>query len=413
MTHTDATPSPGGPSAGRAVDPAFPARRGCPMDPPALLGELREQAPASRVTLWDGSRPWLVTRHAEARQVLRDERFSADSSRDGFPFVSRAATALRDSPPSFIRMDPPEHDRRRRMVTQEFMIKRVARLGPRVERMVDGLLDDMIAAGPPADLVDAFALPLPSLVICELLGVPYADHAFFQDRSRVLLNQHTPVEQVRAARDELSGYLRDLVEEKAVHPQDDLLGRLLAAHPDRDELTLDDTVRMALLLLIAGHETTANMTALSVLDLLQHPRQWELLCADPGRVAGAVEELLRHQTIVHTGLPRVALADTEIGGVTVRAGDGVLVSLAAANRDERAFPEPDRLDVGRPGRRHLAFGFGVHQCLGQPLARLELQIALTGIVRRLPGLRIAVPTGELSFRDTMAIFGLFQLPVAW
>lgn len=413
MTHTEATQSHGGPSAGQAAYPAFPAGRGCPMDPPALLGELREQAPASRVTLWDGSRPWLVTRHAEARQVLRDERFSADSSRDGFPFVSPGATALRDSPPSFIRMDPPEHDRQRRMVTQEFMIKRVARLGPRVERIVDGLLDDMIAAGPPADLVDAFALPLPSLVICELLGVPYADHAFFQDRSRVLLNQHAPVEQVRAARDELSGYLRDLVDEKAARPRDDLLSRLLTAHTERDELTLDDTVRMALLLLIAGHETTANMTALSVLDLLQHPRQWELLCAEPGRLPGAVEELLRHQTIVHTGLPRVALADTEIGDVTVRAGEGVLVSLAAANRDERAFPDPDRLDVRRPGRRHLAFGFGVHQCLGQPLARLELELALAGIVRRLPQLRIAVPVEELSFRDSMAIFGLFRLPVAW
>ncbi|MEU3464129.1 cytochrome P450 [Streptomyces sp. NPDC006733] len=412
MTHTDAVHSHNGPSAGHA-DPAFPARRGCPMDPPALLGELREQAPASRVTLWDGSRPWLVTRHAEARQVLRDERFSADSGRDGFPFVSPAATALRDSPPSFIRMDPPEHDRQRRMVTQEFMIKRVARLGPRVERIVDGLLDDMVAAGPPADLVDAFALPLPSLVICELLGVPYADHGFFQDRSRVLLNQLAPVEQVRTARDELSGYLRELVEEKAARPRDDLLSRLLTARTERDELTVDDTVRMALLLLIAGHETTANMTALSVLDLLQHPRQWELLCADPGRVAGAVEELLRHQTIVHTGLPRVALADVEIGDITVRAGEGVLVSLAAANRDERAFPEPDLLDVGRPGRRHLAFGFGVHQCLGQPLARLELQVALTGIVRRLPGLRIGVPAGELAFRDTMAIFGLFRLPVVW
>ncbi|MCM2430395.1 cytochrome P450 [Streptomyces sp. RKAG337] len=413
MTHTDATPSHGGPSAARAADPAYPAHRGCPMDPPALLGELRQQAPASRVTLWDGSRPWLVTRHAEARQVLRDERFSADSTRDGFPFVSPSATALRDSPPSFIRMDPPEHDRQRRMVTQEFMIKRVSRLGPRIERIVDDLLDDMIAAGPPADLVEAFALPLPSLVICELLGVPYADHGFFQDHSRVLLNQHTPVAEVRAARDELSGYLRELVGEKAVRPQDDLLSRLLADHTDHDELTMDDTVRMALLLLIAGHETTANMTALSVLDLLRHPRQWELLCADPGRVPGAVEELLRHQTIVHTGLPRVALADTEIGDVTVRAGEGVLVSLAAANRDERAFPEPDRLDVERPGRRHLAFGFGVHQCLGQPLARLELQIALTGIVRRLPGLRIGVPAGELSFRHTMAVFGLFHLPVVW
>ncbi|MDJ0343592.1 cytochrome P450 [Streptomyces sp. H10-C2] len=383
------------------------------MDPPALLGALREQAPASRVTLWDGSRPWLVTRHAEARQVLRDERFSADARRDGFPFVSPSVTGLRDSPPSFIRMDPPEHDRQRRMVTQEFMIKRVARLGPRVEMIVAGLLDDLMATGPPADLVESFALPLPSLVICELLGVPYADHDFFQAHSRVLLNQKTPAAEVRASRDELSGYLHDLVVEKAVRPQDDLLSRLLADHTRHDDLTVDDTVGMALLLLIAGHETTANMTALSVLDLLEHPRQWELLCADPGRVPGAVEELLRHQTIVHTGLPRVALEDTEIGGITVRAGEGVLVSLAAANRDERAFPDPDRLDVQRPGRSHLAFGFGVHQCLGQPLARLELQVALAGIVRRLPGLRIGVPAGDLSFRHTMAVYGLFHLPVVW
>jgi cytochrome P450 len=400
-----------------ATHPAYPIpRTGCPMDLPPLLGDLREERPVSRVTLWDGSRPWLITRHAEAREALRDSRLSADMQRPGFPFVSRAMAESQKSGAkvSFIRMDPPEHDRQRRMLTQEFMIKRMAAMRPDVDRVVDALLDDMVAAGPPADLVQSFALPLPSLVICRLLGVPYEDHAFFQECSRVMIDQTSEPDAVRAARERLQAYLDRLVSDKAVRPADDLLSRLVADQELPGHLPHDEVVSMALLLLVAGHETTANMTALSVLNLLRNPDQLALLRERPELLPGAVEELLRHQTIVQTGVARVAVEDLDIGGTTVRAGEGVLVSIAAANRDARAFPDPENLDVTRPdGRRHVSFGFGVHQCLGQPLARVELQSALAGIIRRLPGLRVTEPLEELDFRHRMSVYGLFALPVEW
>lgn len=250
----------------------------------------------ARVTLWDGSRPWLVTRHAEAREALRDSRLSADMQRPGFPFVSRATAQILKSGAraSFIRMDPPEHDRQRRMLTQEFMIKRMAAMRPDVDRVVDALLDDLVAAGPPADLVESFALPLPSLVICHLLGVPYEDHAFFQECSRVMIDQTSEPDAVGAARERLHAYLDRLVSDKAVRPTDDLLSRLVADQELPGHLPHDDVVGMALLLLVAGHETTANMTTLSVLNLLRNPGQLALLRERPELLPGAVEELLRH-----------------------------------------------------------------------------------------------------------------------
>jgi cytochrome P450 len=412
MTTTDTTGAPAAEAA-----PAYPAARtGCPMDPPPLVGRLREERPVARVTLWDGSRPWLVTRHADARQALRDPRLSADARLPGFPFLASVQSEVlkvQDLPVGFIRMDPPEHDRQRRMLTQEFIIKRMEQMRPGIDRLVDSLLDDMIAAGSPADLVDAFALPLPSLVICDLLGVPYEDHEFFQARSRLLLDQTAGLEQARTARAELRDYLDRLVTDKAARPADDLLSRLVAEQEAPGHLTHEEVVGMAVLLLVAGHETTANMIGLGVLNLLSNPAQWAALREDPGLVPEAVEELLRHQSIVQSGLPRIALEDLEIGGTVIRAGEGVLIQLAAANRDPRAFDDPDRLDVRRPARQHMAFGFGVHQCLGQPLARIELQSALTGVLRRLPGLRVTKPLEELDFRHRMTVYGLFALPVEW
>jgi cytochrome P450 len=413
MPETDSAPLAAATAATAA--PAYPAprRSGCPLDPPPLLGELREEAPVSRVTLWDGSRAWLVTRLADVRQALRDPRLSADMHHPAFPFLSPAARALRSARPNFLRMDPPEHDRQRRMLTQEFMIKRVEAMRPQVEGIVESLIDEMVEAGSPADLVSRFALPLPSLVICHLLGVPYEDHEFFQGCSRTLLDQTVPVQLLTAARDELIGYLDRLVARKAEQRTDDLLGRLITAQEEPGHLERRQVVDMALLLLVAGHETTANMTALSVLELLRRPGRWELLRERPELLPGAVDELLRLHSIVQTGLPRVAVADMEIGGARVAAGEPVLLSVVAANRDPRAFEQPDELDLERNARGHVAFGFGVHQCLGQPLARLELQCALGALTRRLPGLRLDAAVEELDYRHSMIVFGLFSLPVAW
>ncbi|GAB2702662.1 cytochrome P450 [Kitasatospora kifunensis] len=387
-----------------------PAPRGaCPFAPPPAYQQAHREEPISRISLWDGSTVWLVTRHQDVRAVLGDARFSADAVNPGFPFLSAGARELASGKPTFIRMDDPEHARLRRMLTGDFMIKKVEALRPEIQRIAEELLDKMIAGGSSADLVRDFALPLPSLVICLLLGVPYEEHDFFQECSRVLLRRDADPAQVRAAQDSLVDYLAKLTESKRTAPDDGILSRLVA----RGELTAEEIGSMGRLLLVAGHETTANMTALSVLALLRNPEQLERLREHPELIGGAVEELLRYLTIVHSGLARVATEDVTLGGVELRAGDGVILMLNTANRDEQEFPGGDDLDVSRDARRHLAFGFGVHQCLGQPLARLELQIALSTILRRLPGLRLAASFEELRFRNEMLIYGVHELPVAW
>lgn len=391
-----------------------PAPRGeCPLDPPPAYERLRQERPVSQVTLWDGRPAWLVTRHADVRAVLGDPRFSADAARRGFPLVSRAAAAIPMDQRTFIRMDPPEHDRQRRMLTGQFTVRQIERFRPGVQRIADDFTDRLLARTPPADLVSEFALPIPSMVICLLLGVPYEDHDFFQQRGATLLNQAAAPEEVRQASDDLTDYLGELVQVKAAEPGDDLLSRLVAEHEAGGRLDRPTVVAMARLLLIAGHETTANMIALSVLTLLREPDQLAALRDDPSLIGGAVEELLRYLSIVQTGLPRLALEDVEVGGRLVRAGEGVLCSLPTANRDEDSFPGGGELDVHRNPRRHVAFGFGVHQCLGQPLARMELQVTLATLLRRVPGLRLAIPFDEIEFRHTRLIYGVHRLPVAW
>ncbi|MFD8085200.1 cytochrome P450 [Kitasatospora sp. NPDC059722] len=395
-----------------APTPRFthPAARGaCPFAPPPAYQQAQQEEPVSRVSLWDGTPSWFLTRYDDIKAVLADPRFSSDATRPGFPFISAGARQLGAGQVTFIRMDDPEHAHQRRMLTGEFMIKKVEALRPEIQRIADRLLDDMTAGRTEADLVSDFALPLPSLVICLLLGVPYEDHAFFQECSRVLLRRDSPPEDVDAAQKRLADYLVALTETKRTAPDDGILSRLA----ERGELTTEEIGAMGRLLLIAGHETTANMTALSVLALLRNPAQLDHLRAHPESVPGAVEELLRYLTIVHSGLTRVATEDVEVGGVTIRAGEGVICMVSTANRDAAQFPGGDELDLTRDARRHLAFGFGIHQCLGQPLARLELQIALDTVLRRLPGLRLAVPFEDVPFRGEMLVYGLHALPVAW
>lgn len=394
--------------------PEFPMPRAarCPFDPPPALKELQREAPLTRVRLWDGSEPWLVTRYAEQRAVLGDARVSADPDRPGYP--TKASPDAGEGKLSFIMMDDPEHARLRRMVTAPFAIKKVEALRPAVQRIVDGLIDDMLARSGPVDLVEAFALPLPSLVICELLGVPYDDHAFFQDSTKTMVRTTaTPAERGAASR-EVAGYLTELLGKRIAAPRDDLLssiaGRVTAGEIDHRQAT-----EMALLLLIAGHETTANMIALGTLALLEHPDQLALLreTDDPKLVASAVEELLRYLHITHLGRRRAVTEDIEIGGQVVRAGEGVIMANEIANRDPEVFPDPDRLDLTRDARRHVAFGFGVHQCLGQPLARMELQVVYGTLYRRIPTLKLACSLEDVRFKDDAFIYGVHELPVAW
>ncbi|HZE41717.1 MAG TPA: cytochrome P450 [Stackebrandtia sp.] len=392
--------------------PRFPMSRAatCPFDPPPDLTSLREAAPLSRVRLWDGSTPWLVTRYAEQRALLGDERVSADATRPGYP----SQAPVRGNRISFILMDDPEHARLRRMVTAPFMIKRVRQLRPRVQGIVDDLIDAMLAGPRPVDLVEAFALPVPSLVICALLGVPYADHDFFQDNSSTIIRRTAAPEERTAAHGRLAEYLDGLVGDKLAQPGDDLLSTL-AERVAAGELTRSEAAQMGVLLLIAGHETTANMIALGTLALLENPEQLGRLrdTTDPGLVDSAVEELLRYLNITHSGRRRVALEDIEIAGETIRAGDGLIMANDVANRDPEVFDDPDALDVGRNSRRHVAFGFGVHQCLGQPLARMELQVVYGTLYRRIPGLRLATTMDAIPFKHDGSVYGVYELPVTW
>ncbi|MGI5164860.1 cytochrome P450 [Spirillospora sp. CA-253888] len=389
--------------------PPLPTKRPRPLDPPDEYAAFRK-GPPTRVRLPDGSEHWLVSRHADVRAVLADPRFSADDTHPGFP-------RMFPLPPipgmlSFLRYDDPAHGRLRRMLAGEFTMRRTNALRPAIGRIVDGLLDAMARQGPPADLVEAFALPLPSLVICELLGVPYADHDFFQEHSAVALSLELGPERAAAAMEEIGRYLDGLVAAKEYAPTDDLLGRA-AARVAAGELDHDELVSMARLLLIAGHETTANMISLGTLVLLRRPDQLAALRAEPGLIRSAVEELLRHLTIVQLGTARVAREPVEVGGVTVPAGEGVVVALPAANRDPGHFPEPDRFDVRRDAGQHVAFGFGMHQCIGQMLARVEMEMAFSRLFDRFPGLALATEESGLRFRDGMVIYGTYELPVRW
>jgi cytochrome P450 len=393
--------------------PEYPMARaaGCPFDPPPALRAKQEEGPLTKVRLWDGSTPWLVTRYAEQRTLLADPRISVDITRPGYP----SPTPVNGSSPiSFILMDDPEHARLRRMVTAPFAIKRVEALRPAVQKITDDLIDDMLAGPKPVDLVEAFALPVPSLVICALLGVPYADHDFFQENSKTIIKRDATPEQRSAALGRLAGYLNDLLDEKLVNPGDDMLSQL-TERIKTGELSRQGAAQMGVLLLIAGHETTANMIALGTLALMEHPGQLALLrdTDDPKLVASAVEELLRYLHITHNGRRRVALEDIEIDGQLIRAGDGLIVANDIGNRDPEAFPDPDRLDIRRDARHHVAFGFGVHQCLGQPLARMELQVVYSTLYRRIPTLRLAADLEQIPFKHDGSVYGVYELPVTW
>ncbi|WP_416968736.1 cytochrome P450 [Streptomyces sp. 4F14] len=398
--------------------PDFPMPRdsGCPFAPPPALREAHTRRPISKVRIWDGSTPWLVTRFEDQRALLADQRCSVDLRRPGFPYMNPAfrESGSRNVQPSFLNLDDPEHARIRRMLSGAFTIKRVEALRPSVQRMTDDFVDAMLAGPNPADLVRALALPLPSLVICELLGVPYEDHAFFQHQSEVGLRHDVSPEASTAARKALLDYVADQLDQKLAAPGDDLLSELAARVRDGD-LTHPQAATMGLLLLGAGHETSANMIALSVAALLEHPDQLAIVrdTDDPKVLASAVDELLRYLTIIHIGNRRIALEDIEVGGTTIRAGEGVVLPSATANWQDDVFPEPDRLDVTRDARRHQAFGFGIHQCLGQPLARLELQVVYSTLFRRVPTLRLATDLQKLPFKEDGLVYGVYELPVTW
>jgi cytochrome P450 len=411
MTETVATSPDAGPNS------TFPVLRGCPLDAPEEYGQMREQGPLVKVTTIAGQQVWWATNHGTARAILADTRFSSDRTRDGYPLFfadEKVRETIRQQPrPVMIGMDGADHSRTRRSAIGEFTVKRLAALRPRIQEIVEEFVDGMLASEDrPVDLVQALSLPVPSLVICELLGVPYADHDFFQQRSGALLSRSTGPEQRQLLIGELRDYLGRLIDAKTAEPADDMLSRLIAKQRETGELDREELVSMGFILLIAGHETTANMISLGTIGFLENPEQLAAIKADPAKIPMAVEEMLRYFSIADT-VTRVAAQDVEIDGVTVRAGEGVIASTMAANRDSGTFADADKLDIERGARHHVAFGYGPHQCLGQNLARQELEIVFETLFRRIPNLKLAASLDDIPFKNDALIYGVYQLPVTW
>ncbi|AQS71371.1 cytochrome P450 [Streptomyces pactum] len=347
---------------------------------------------------------WLVTRHEDVRAVLTHPKISANPDNEGFPNVGETMGVPKQDqiPGWFVGLDSPEHDRFRKVLIPEFTVRRVRELRPAIERTVDERIDAMLAGGDSADLVNDFALPVPSLVISSLLGVPPADRDFFESRTRTLVAIRTSTDEQRAtATRELLRYINRLIAIKEKWPGDDLISRLLAT----GQLTAEELSGVLLLLLIAGHETTANNIGLGVVTLLANP-QW---------IGGerVVEELLRLHSVADMVALRVAVDDVEIAGQRIRKGEGIVPLIAAANHDTEVFGCPHAFDPERSERRHVAFGYGVHQCLGQNLVRVEMEIAYRKLFERIPTLELAVPMNELAFKYDGILFGLHELPVRW
>ncbi|MEI7032309.1 cytochrome P450 [Streptomyces pratensis] len=402
--------SPGSATSSLPSTP-FPQDRECPYHPPAGYEPLRGEGPLSRVVLFDGRPVWAVTGHAEARRLLADPRLSTDRRHPGFPSPAERFANARQRRVALVGVDDPEHNAQRRMLIPSFSVQRINALRPRIQETVDRLLDAMERQGPPAELVSAFALPVPSMVICALLGVPYADHDFFEECSRRLLRGPGAAD-VDAAMDELEEYLGSLIDRKRTKPGDGLLDDLIHRDGPDGPVDREQLVAFAAILLVAGHETTANMISLGTFTLLRHPRQLAALRTGGTTTAVVVEELLRFLSIAD-GLQRLAVEDIEVAGTTIRRGEGVVFPTSLINRDADVFARPETLDWDRSARHHLAFGFGVHQCLGQNLARAELEIALRTLLERLPGLRLAAPAQEIPHKPGDTIQGMVELPVAW
>jgi cytochrome P450 len=390
--------------------PALPVDRptGCPFDPPA---ELRERPALSRLAYPDGHVGWLATSRDVARAILADPRFSIryELLHVPYPHAAGAGQLPPAEPGDFTGMDAPQHTRYRRLLAGEFTVRRMRQLTERVEQITAAQLDEMARIGPPADLVESFAFPVPTHLICELLGVPYTDRERFQRNASLIVagNGTGDYAEFAAAFTELQAYMGELVTGKRAHPTDDLLSGLTTSDLTHEELTM-----IGVGLLAAGLETTASMITLGTWTLLNNPGQLAALRADPAKADTAIEELLRYLSIVPFTL-RAALEDVELGGTLIRKGETVTLSLHQANRDPKYYPDPDTVDIARDAATQVAFSHGIHQCIGQQLARVELRVAIPALVNRFPNLRLAIPSDEVPLRGNATTSGVQRLPVTW
>ncbi len=397
--------------------PEYPMERDarCPFAPPPQELAMNEAKPLSRVRIWNGDTPWLVTGYEVARSLFADSRISVDDRREGFPhWNEHMLSTVHKRPRSVFTSDAEEHTRFRRMLSKPFTFRRVETLREVIQQVTDECIDEILAGPQPADLIPKLALPVPTRVISDMLGVPYEDHEFFQEHANAGLARYAAADAMQKGAMSLHQYLINLVKKKQEEPAEDAVSDL-AERVTAGEISVKEAAQLGTGLLIAGHETTANMIGIGLLALLENPQQAAMLrdSEDPKFIANAVEELMRYLSIIQNGQRRVAIEDIEIGGETIKAGDGVILDLAPANWDPRAYPEPEKLDLTRDAGQQLGFGYGRHQCVGQQLARAEMQIVFPTVLRRMPDLKLAIPFEEVPFQHDRLAYGVYELPVTW
>ncbi len=387
-------------------------------DPYPAYAELRATAPVHRTTLPDGRGVWLVTRYEDVLAIFKDERFVKDWRKVMTPEqlaqIPPIPEVMEPLSQNMLDTDPPDHERLRALVSKAFTPRLIERMRPRVQAIADVLLDVVEDRGE-MDLIDDYAFPLPITVIAELLGVPSEDRNKFREWSDAAVSGNATKEYLEKVliphMQAFTDYLRALFKEKHKHPREDLISALVRAEEAGEKLNEDELLGMVFLLLVAGHETTVNLIGNGTLALLRYPEQFRKLREDPSLIKPAVEELLRYDGPVETSTERFAKEDVVIGGTVIPRGEMVLVVIAAADRDPERFRDPDALDITRVDNRHLAFGKGIHHCLGAPLARMEGQIAIGTLLRRMPELRLKEPPESLAWRPGMVLRGLQSLPV--
>jgi cytochrome P450 len=396
--------------------PAFPLSRSrCPLSPPQEYAGLRDGQSVSKVTLRvSGKQVWIVTRHDQVRQVLGSPDMSSNWKLPGYPLqVPLPPEVLETLELPLVAMDPPDHTVRRRALIPELTAKRMQALRPRIQEVTDRHIDAMLAKGGPVDLIRELAVPVPSLVFCELIGVGAENVDFFRTYAEQMVNRDISPEEMGAAQYSMEMFLQGLVKAKTDEPGDDVLSRVIIKNNETGELEHNDLVALARMLLFGGFDTTANIIGLGTVALLANPAQLAEVKADPSLMPKAVEELFRYLSISDSATARVATKDIEIDGVLIRAGEGIIALNGSANRDDRFFTDPDKLDIHREAKGHLAFGHGNHQCPGANLVRVELDVVFNTLFSRIPTLRLAAPVEELEFKHDQLIYGLYSLPVTW
>jgi cytochrome P450 len=391
--------------------PSFPERRTCPYQPPESYKQLGARGPLNRVTLWNGREVWLVTGYALARTLLSDPRLSADRTQAEYPTMAPHLQAQAARKLVLVGEDPPIHDLHRRVLNPEFSLKRARAMQPYIESLIDGLVSNILDIGPGADLVQEYALPIPSSVMSRLLGVPYEDHDYFQAATAGVMQARDEIQSQEAGTG-LAEYLAGLTERQMREPGGGVIGRL-CERAIAGEISQNEVAQLSMVLMIAGLETTSSMIPLGVITLLEHPGQLAAMTSGAVPMPTAVEELLRLLAVTDFGAVRWVTDDIEGDGYTIKAGDGIVVSSTMTNRDPSVHDDPFTFDVGRGNRQHLTFGYGVHQCLGQNLARLQLEIAYRTLFQRIPGLRLGIPVSEIRMRTTGTMQGVERLPVEW